>query len=67
MLVLDAGQARGKQKRLRPLAGSLRQVEALAQRLHPIAQTIRIDGSSRTDGVFLSRAEEEKSTGRMSG
>eukprot|EP00928_Gymnodinium_smaydae_P032057 TRINITY_DN23327_c0_g2_i1.p1 TRINITY_DN23327_c0_g2~~TRINITY_DN23327_c0_g2_i1.p1 ORF type:complete len:476 (-),score=97.09 TRINITY_DN23327_c0_g2_i1:313-1740(-) len=53
ILVLDAGQARGKGRRSRPLAGSLRAVELLAETLD--TQFSRVEGDLRTDGVLLSR------------
>lgn len=53
-LILDAGQARGKDKRSRPLAGSLRSAEDFAESLG--IRPIRIEGKFRTEGVLLSRA-----------
>lgn len=61
VLVLDAGQARGKrQEGIRPLAGSLRAVDALAADLG--AHVVRIDGRTRTglirtQGLLLSRTD----------
>ncbi|CAE7565000.1 RYR1 [Symbiodinium natans] len=46
VLVLDAGQARGRGCRSRPLAGSLRQVQILAGEVE--AELVRINGASRT-------------------
>ncbi|CAE8635765.1 unnamed protein product [Polarella glacialis] len=58
ILVLDAGQARGRGKRTRPLAGSLRDVELLAAELG--AEVHRVEGRCRTDGVLLARSSESE-------
>merc|ERR1712232_365516 len=50
-LILDAGQAKGKDQRARPLAGSLRAVEMLANELEAPLEYVR--GWKRTDGVLL--------------
>eukprot|EP00439_Symbiodinium_sp_Y106_P031614 s1697_g3.t2 len=64
VLVLDAGQARGRGCRSRPLAGSLRQVQILASDID--AELVRINGASRTDGVFLCRGEPTRSESEKS-
>merc|ERR1712232_136012 len=53
VLVLDAGQSKGKRRSSRDLAGSLRDVENLSNELH--ATAVRIEGSRRTEGVLLIR------------
>jgi len=65
VLVLDAGQARGgRSQRSGLLAGSLAQVEALAGQVG--ASTLRVEGTCKTEGLFLLRTPEPVTANRWS-